>query len=239
MDSNVAQLPITDKLLAWFEANKKQVVWAAVAVTFVGLLIWFLAWNNQQKQIAAGMALSSVSVSQAESGGNRQDLAAAYLKVAASYPNSNAGAQALLLAAGALFVDGKYAEAQAQFEKFTRDYAGSVHMGTALLGAAASLDAQGKSDLAATAYKDLIARHPNDSAAPQAKFALGRIYESQGKAEQARDMFEAVEKEAPMTSLGNEAGMRVEELKTKYPNLFPAAVAPTPTNAVIKLENAK
>src|SRR6185369_4867829 len=125
------------------------------------------------------------------------------------YPHSNSGARALLLAASSLFGESKYAEAQAQFERFVREYQGSPFMGQAQFGLAACLDAQSKTDQAATAYKDLITRRPNESFVPQAKFALARIYEAQGKPELARDLYQDIERAAAFTSLGNEAGMRL------------------------------
>ena len=61
----------------------------------------------------------------------------------------------------------------------------------------------------------------------------------QNQPEQARNLFEEVERINPYGSLGSEAGMRVEELKIKYPSLG-AAKAPLPTNAVpLKAEKPK
>ena len=104
-------------------------------------------------------------------------------------------------------------------------------MGQAQFGIASCLDAQGKTDQAATAYKDLITRHPNENFVPQAKFALARIYEAQNKLEQARDSYQDVERSAPFTSIGNEAGVRLEELISKYPMLEPAP--PPPSSSIL------
>ena len=163
--------------------------------------------------------------------GVRADTAEAYLKVAAEYPKSRAGARALLVAAGSLFVNGKYEEAKAQFERFRREYWTALSSGEALLGMAACLDAQGKARDAITAYKDLIDHHQGDVVLPQARFALARLYEAQNEPEQARNLFEEVERNDPYGSLGSEAGMRLEELKLKYQKLV-APPAPTPANAV-------
>src|SRR5206468_9899815 len=98
------------------------------------------------------------------------------------------------------------------FDRCTREYPSSSILGEALLGSASCLDAQNKTTEAATAYKNLIDRHPGDVAVPQAKFALARVYESQGKLEQARNLFEEVARTDPtgQTSLASEAGMRLE-----------------------------
>jgi hypothetical protein len=57
------------------------------------------------------------------------------------------------------------------------------------------------------------------------------LYEAQNKPELARSLFEEVARNNPYGSLGSEAGIRLEELKIKYPNLV-APVTPTPTNAM-------
>ena len=61
---------------------------------------------------------------------------------------------------------------------------------------------------------------------PQARFALARLYEAQNKPELARNLFEEVERNNPYGSLGSEAGMRLEELKIKYPSLVVPAAPP-------------
>src|SRR5208282_4455362 len=149
-------------------------------------------------------------------GASRGIPAEAYLRVAATYAGSRAGARALLVAASGLFVEGKYDEARTQFERFTREYSDSPFRGEALLGIAACLDAQSKTNEAATAYKDLIDRRPTDYVLPQARFALARLYEAQNKPELARNLLEEVERNNPYGSLGSEAGIRLEELKVKY-----------------------
>jgi TolA-binding protein len=236
MESAAGQIPISHKALAWFEANMKQTLWGAGIVAVVGVIIALFLYRQNEADIAASEALSNVAMPQAAVGGSRTDTAEAYLKVAATYPKSRAGSRALLLAAGSLFVDGKYPEAKAQFERFKRDYSDSPFIAEALLGIAACLEAQNQPREAMAAYKEVIDRHPSDSNVPHAKFALGRLNEAQNEPEKARILFEDVERTEPYGSLGDEARMRLEDLKTKYPKLF-APVTPTPTNAVpLKVE---
>jgi predicted negative regulator of RcsB-dependent stress response len=120
MDAKAAELPVSDKLLAWFETHKNEVAIAAIAVLVVGGIASFIIWRNSEKQLAAGESLTSVSLAQAAPGA--QGTADAFLKVASEYPKSEAGAVALLQAAGALFSEGKYDQARAQFERFTREH---------------------------------------------------------------------------------------------------------------------
>jgi TolA-binding protein len=230
MESDVGQVPVSHKALAWFEANKRQTLWGAGVVMVVGVVVAFVLYRQNEADVAASEALSSVSMPQLASPGSRADTAEAFLKVAATYPKSRAGARAVLLAAGSLFADGKYPEAKTQFERFKREYTDSPLIGEALLGVAACLDAQGNGPDAIAAYKNLVDHHQGDVVLPQAKFALARLYEAQNQPEQARNLFEEVEHSDPYGSLGSEAGMRLEELNQKFPKLVPPP-APMPTNA--------
>jgi TolA-binding protein len=239
MESNAAQLPLADRLWDWFDTYRKQVALAAGILFVAGVIVWFVLWHQEQKQVDAGTALSQVAAAQLDGSGTRAEASDAYLKVARNYPNSIIGARALLLAAGSSFTEGKYQEAQTLFERFTREYQGSPFMGEALLGIASCLDAEGKTEQAVSSYKDLMTRHPNESFVPQVKFALARIYETQNKPEQARDLYQDIERSAPFSSLGNEAGVRLEELIAKNPALAPAPPPPaasSTTNLVPLLE---
>src|SRR5258708_22256652 len=130
MESNVAPLPLADRVWDWFETYKRQVALVSGIVVVAGLVIWFILWQREQKQVDAGIALSQVAAGQVDGTGSRiTEAADAYLKVARTYPNSSSGARALLLAAGSLFTQGKYSESQTQFERFVREYQGSPFMG--------------------------------------------------------------------------------------------------------------
>jgi predicted negative regulator of RcsB-dependent stress response len=228
MQTEAVDLPVSHKMWAWFETNKKQAGWAALAIIVVSCIVVYVVYQRDQKQVDAGEALSSVTIPQV-TGLRQGDVTPAYMKVASEYPKSPAGLQALLLAAADLFEKGKYAEAQQQFERIVREHRESPLLSEAMLGVAASLDAQGKTAEATTAYKNLVDRQPNAVVAPQARFALARLYEASGKFTEARGLFEEVERSNPYGSLGSEAGIRLEELKSKHPEAFPAP-APLSTN---------
>ena len=192
-------------------------------------------YRQNEQEVTAAEALSSVAVPQMSGGRAGPESAAAYLKVAADYPRSRAAARAVLLAAGSLFAEGKYADAKTQFERFAREYGNSPLMAQALLGSAACQDALGKTNEAITAYNNLIRQYPGENVVSQARFALGRLYEAQNDPEKARTQFEEVARANPYGGIGSEAGMRVEELNLKYPKPVPAT--PSPTNAApLKIE---
>lgn len=175
MESDAGQLPLSHKAWAWFEMNKKPAIGGATLLLVVGVIVAFFFYRQNEEELAASEALSDVIVPQLTAAPGSPETAEAYLKIAATYPKSAAAARAVLLAAGSLFVDGKYSEAKAQFERFKRDYSDSRFLGEALLGIAACLDAQGQTREAMAAYKDVIDRHSGDSNVPHAKFALGRL----------------------------------------------------------------
>src|SRR6266446_4973737 len=143
MASDVTESVGFYKLWAWLETNRKQAAWGAVIAAVVVLGICFFVWQQGEAEVTAAEALSNAAMPQSSPDG-RADSAKAYLSVAAKYPKSAAGARALLLGAGSLFVEGKYPEAQAQFERFAREHHDTPFMSQALLGIAACLDAQGK-----------------------------------------------------------------------------------------------
>jgi TolA-binding protein len=232
---NVAQLPLSHRLWAWFEINRKQVISGAIIALAAALVIAFLIYQRDQTATEASEALSNVIFAQinaANSGSGASP--AAYLKVAAAYPKSAAAARAVLLAGTAYFAEGKYDDAKAQFERFLRENRENPSAVEALLGIASCLDAQGKTADATTAYKDLIDRHPNAPVVPQAKFALAELYAAQNKKDLARSLYEDVERSNPYGSLGSEAGMRLEELEPKESAVVPAPSAPA--IAPLKLE---
>ena len=238
MESDVVRLPLSDRIWAWFETNKKPALAGTAVVVVVGLIVWFSAWRHGERQAAAGDALSKVALTQLETGGVRPD-AEAYLKVARDYPGREAAARSTLLAGSAFFSEAKYDNAREQFEQFMRQYPGSPMLGQALLGVAACADAQGKADQAVPAYENLISSRPNDNATPQAKFALARIYETQNKPEKARILYEGLAQTMAYTSIGNESGVRLEELLEKYPQLAPPSPAPmNPASSPESISNA-
>jgi len=211
------------KLWPWFEANKKPIAYGAVLVIVAIFVFSFYSYRQNENEIAAGQALTQALVSTGGSG-----LADACLKVAADYSGTPAGQRALLQGATALFTTGQYADAQTQFQKYLDTYPDGFFAPQAALGVAASLDAQGKTDLSISAYQKAISQSSNGNVVADAKFALARIAETQGKFADAEKLYVEVARTFPNSSVGSEAGRRAMELKMKSP---PPAVAPAPAAA--------
>lgn len=231
MASEVTESEALLKAWVWFEEHRKQVSVGLAIVLVAACIAWFVVYQQDQQRIAAGESLSNVALPQVLNP-NARPAPDGYLRVAARYPDSRAAAEAVLLAGAGLFDQGKYSEARAEFERFRRDHRDSALIGEALLGIAACFDAEGRTAEAINAYRDIVEHHPRDAAAPQASFALGRLYEAVGQYGPAQHSFEDVLQADPygQSSLGSEAGMRLEELKRNHPELFAVPSTPLPTN---------
>ena len=208
------------KLWPWVEANKNRLIGGATVAVVAIFIIWYVACQRESKEIAAGQALTQMSLSSAVPS------AEAYLKVAAQHSGTVAGQRALLQGASALFDVGKFTDAQAQFQKFLDAHPDSEFSGQAALGVATSLDAQGKADLAVGAYQRVINSSSDAMAASVAKFGLARIEESQGRFNDAMVFYQDVANANPGTSLGSEAAIRLMELRSKLPAPATTPAAP-------------
>jgi predicted negative regulator of RcsB-dependent stress response len=215
------------KLWPWLEANAKRIVFGAVFVVIAIFVFSFYSYRQNAREVDAGNAMTQAVVSSSGS-----QLADACLKVATDYPGTLAGQRALLQGAAVLFEAGKYADAQAQFQKFLDTYPDNVLTPQAALGVAASLDAQGKTDQAFSAYQNAVNQTSDANTAAGAKFAIARITEAQGKFADAEKLYEDIARAFQGSSMGSEAGMRAMELKTKLsapPPSIPAPAAPAAT----------
>jgi len=231
MEQNIVESPFMFQAWAWVEKNRKQLIIGVVVVIVAGLAIGYLTWSRKAQELAAGQALSRALYEQATGKADAGFTAEALLKLSAANNGTQAGAQALMLAASGLFNSGKYPEAQAAFEKFGREYAGNRLAAQALYGIGATLAAQGKLDEAARAYKDSADRFPQSPVANQAQFSLAATLVAQGKLAEALPLYEKVGMTAQGSSLGNEAMLRAEELSAKLPPVREVVAPVATTNA--------
>jgi len=215
------------KLWPWFEANRIRIIWGGGVIVVAAGLISFYSWQRDQKEITAGKALTQVmgSIPRNATASQEADL---YLKISTDYQDTSAGQRALLQGAAILFTAGRYADAQAQFQKFLDAHPGSFFAAQAALGVATSLDAQGKTDLAAGVYQRIINSYTDATAVDSARFALAQIDERQDKPAEAANLYEAIVRYNPNGSLGSEAGLRLMELKMKLQSASPSTAPAAP-----------
>lgn len=220
-------------LWTWFEANRRTAVMLAGTAAVVALIVAFFIWQQNRKVISAGEALTSILVTSGARGG-QPVTSEKLLQLAGEHAGTGAAGRAVFQAAATLFVDGKFAEAQTQFQRFMGENADHPFVPQARYGIAACLEAQGKTDEAAKSYKDISERFKSSGLGLAASCSLGRILESQGKLAEALPLFEEVARADGNGMLGGEARIRVAEIQQKLPP--PPAPAPavvTPTTSLI------
>lgn len=209
----------TFTIIAWLHANQKRVAALAAAILIVGGGIGFYIWNGNHQEAMASEALSNLKSSLLGRDATNSPDPAPYLKVASDYPGTSGAARATLIATGLLFDQGKYAEAQAQYEKFIQAHSDYPLVNEAAVGLAASLEAQGKTSEAIARYEEVAKRRETDSTSPQARSALARLYLAQNKPDSALKLYEELLKEGRNSSWNNEAELQRETLLTKHPEL--------------------
>jgi tetratricopeptide (TPR) repeat protein len=209
------------KALAWFEVNKKRIAIGAAAALLLIVFAIVLIQQHADREIRASEALSDVRVPARWGDPALTGVSEAYLKVAREHAGTKAGGRALLLGASTLYVEGRYKEAQAEFERFLREYPESPWLSQAALGVASCLDAQDKSAEAMQKYEEFRRRFASDTAVDEAKLALGRLYDLQGKNEEAYKLYDEVLKAgmAFQSGIAMEAGARQEDLVKRFPEL--------------------
>ena len=227
MDSDATQSDSYLRFVTWVQANLKRLVIGTVIVLAAIAVIAFISYEQGQKEVRASHALANVPTPQSPTGPMPPGTAEAYLKVAKDHAGTRAGARALLQVGAAYFVEGKYAEAQATFEQFLKEYPGSEWIPQAHFGVASSLDAQGKTADAVAKFEEMRRRFANDATSDEVKLALARLFETQNKPADAYKLYSELVSANPYGGMGSEAGVRKEELERKFPDLA-AANAPMP-----------
>jgi tetratricopeptide (TPR) repeat protein len=225
MEKDVTQSADFYRLVAWLDKNRKQIVTVTVAVLAVAAIIGGYIWYKNAHEDAAAQALSNLkapTVSQENPVANPAD-AQPYLALARQYPGTRAAGRALLVAGGIYFDAGKFQDAQTTFEQFLHDYPEDILASQAQVGVASSLEAQGKLAEATSRYEDLVKRHQADSTSPQAKSALGRLYAAQNQPERAMQYYQELARANNNDTWSAEAGIQIQELFNKYPQLRKAA----------------
>jgi tetratricopeptide (TPR) repeat protein len=213
---------------SWVVAHRQKLVYGGIAVA-VALVIVLGGWFYiQQQDEAAGVALGhALQVYQAPvtstmqpplgtttfaSAQERAKAAhAEFAKVAEKYPHTNSAEMARYFMG---LTDSETGNAAAA-EKELKEVADSRRSDVAALAkfALASLYRnQGKDAQAVALYKDLIEHPTNTVAKSQAQLALASVYE-QKQPQDARSLYQQVQKENPDSPAGQLAANRLSELK--------------------------
>ncbi len=217
MEAESTNAPGNFDLVAWLFENSKKVLIGVAVLLGIVLVVMLINWNKEQNEIKA-----NEQVFTPPSIGLIKPTASAdtYIKAAQDNSGNPVGERADLLAAGVLFQQNKYADAQARFEKILKDNPDSVIQSEAALGIASCLDAQGKTAEATAKYQEVVNKFANSPAASQAKLSLARINESQNKPEEALKLYEQLDKnQNPYDAWRAAAVEKRELLLAKHPEL--------------------
>jgi TolA-binding protein len=224
MDAEISQSEQWLRVLAWLEDNWRRVAAVASVIIGVGIVVAFVIWQGAQKQRHASEALSLV-LARPEAASST-----ALLGIAETHAGTQAAWRAQLLAAGALYREGRFQEAQAEFQKFLAEAPSGPLTSQARFGIAASREALGQVSEAISEYKSIVDNPASGVVIAQARFALGNLYVQQGQPELARAQYEELAR-VPGSSLAAEAQARLAELppstvsrQVEVPALAPSAV---------------
>jgi hypothetical protein len=217
--------------LDWLYTNRKKVTIGVVAAAVIALGVAIGVWKRNANQVDANDLLFSVPSLLSLNARQAPPSPDALLNVTREYPSTSAGEEAQLLAAGRLFVDGKYSDSEHEFSKFVTDHPASPLIPQAQVGVAASLEAQGKTSDAMQKYKEVVAMYSTDpNIASPAKLTLARLSEDQNKPDQALSYYSDLARDTnPYDPWAAEARERRDLLLATHPELNKPAAMTTST----------
>jgi hypothetical protein len=234
MDSTESPPSGSIQFLAWLETNKKRLLLGGVAVIAVVCVAIVVIQAQAQRQTSAFEELSEVKI---PSGLGAQPLAGAagqYLKVAEENSGTRAAGWAVLLAGGSYFSEGKVLRRPEPVRAISQGISGQPLAkrgapGNCFLPRCARQNQRGRGQVRRTP-----APICGDAVVDEAKLALGRLYEGQGKNEDAFKLYDEVMKAgmAMQSGLAMEAGARMEDLTKRYPELARPKTPIIPTNLI-------
>ena len=127
-------------------------------------------------------------------------------EVISKYPNSPAGADAMLLLASSLRNAGKLEESNALYSRFAETYPKSSLAVSSLIGRASNARIAGKTEEALNAYQQASSGYPQSYGAPFALFSQARLLAQQGKMEEAKRAIQALASQYPYSATAQAAG---------------------------------
>jgi tetratricopeptide (TPR) repeat protein len=218
--------PKTDllQLVAWADANRKRLITVAVVILALAAIIGIYVWHGNAREASANEALSQLPMPGSGPATDAAKVAGQYAQVADMYADTSAGARAMLIGGAMYFDAGQPAKAQPLFERYLHEHADYPLTGQALIGLAASLEAQGKAADAINRYEELLRTHGTDPAALQAKAALANLYAAGNKPDRALQLYEQLI--AMNSSWAAEAQIQAQELLGNNPSLRQPPPAP-------------
>lgn len=217
-------------LLAWLEVNKKSLLWIAGGLLTVVVACYIYVWQRDRSEAAANAALLALSTEADPNSGKAAAQAADFLRVAQEHSSSLAAGRARVMAAAALYAEGKYAEARQEFGAILASSATSPLAALAQFGVASSLDALDKKDEALAAYQKVVSEHPEDVLAGRAKMSAAALYEAKNQPDQALKLLEELTRPVAAGAGSMEAASRKQQFLQRHPELVKTNPVPVVVN---------
>jgi tetratricopeptide (TPR) repeat protein len=217
-------------LVAWANAHQKQLIWTAITVAVLGVAVGGYFMHKNSREDAANEALFALQLPTPGRAQTPTSPASSFVQLADEYPDTSAGARAMLMAGGIYFEDNQFEQSRGMFQRLLAGHPDYPLANLAALGVAVNLEAEGKLPEATARYEEIAHRVPPDSTWPQAQSALARIYMEQSHPERALDVYKQMLEARNGDSWTMEAEPQLRELLDKYPalrqQLAPPATAP-------------
>jgi TolA-binding protein len=216
-------------VLAWLEIHRGKLLGGFILFLAVVGATYLWRHFSAQRALEANAALLELRppiLGVAQEAAGPDD----YVKVAEAHSVPSVAARARLLAGGAYFSQGRYAEAATEFEKVLQSGVDGILAPQAAYGIAASLDAQDKLDQAIAQYQRVISEYPQSSVAAQARLSLARIHEERGQPEAALRLYDELIQTTQPGPFSDQAETLRQALLRSHPEL--SGTGGTPTEAL-------
>jgi len=228
-----------EEIVVWIEERRKLVLLGIALIGLAGLIYVVTASRKESKGHEATAALFQFQSS--FTGSSNEPPAAEYLALLSKTEATGIAQHVKLRAAVRYFTSNQYGEAQQAFEAFIREFPMSPLLPEAALGAAASLEAQGKNAEALSRYQEISTRYPQSSLVGRTRLGQARLLEVQGDQQQAFRIYQDLASQsAGPNQFGQSSPLEVDAsiamrrlvklnpalLQTNAPSVVPS-IAPT------------
>jgi predicted negative regulator of RcsB-dependent stress response len=175
MQTHDAPADFIFKIWPWLEANRNRLIGGVVAGFVVVGVFSYVSWRHTENEKATGEALTQL-IATSSVAANPGKLADDLIQFADKHAGTAAADRAQLEGAALLFNAGRFADAQAQFQKFLSHTSSGTLGATAQIGLAACFEAQGKPEQAIPVYTRVVSLESQNSPTVQtARAALARL----------------------------------------------------------------
>lgn len=231
-----------EEIVVWIDERRKFVLLGVALIGLAGLAYVVTTSRSEGRAHRATAALFEFQ--SGFTGSSNEPPAAEYLALLPRTESTGIAQHVKLRAAARYFSGNQYSEAQQAFEAFARDFPTSPLLPEATWGAAASLEAQGKTAEALARYQDLTTRYPQSSLLGRARLGQARLFELQGDQQQAYRIYQDLASQSALAQFGQTSPLQIDAsiaarrlaklnpalLQTNTPSIAPTNV-PAPLSA--------